>query len=308
MKNRILALFTALTLRVTLLAQSLTTSGTMIETPHISAPEGAFAKTVLMPGDPLRAKFIAETFLENAQLVTSVRNMLGYTGTYKGVPVSVMSSGMGMPSMGIYSWELYTMFGVENIIRIGSAGSYKEGLEVLDVALAESAVTASNYAFEQNGETAKTNYPSPTLNAAIRQKASELGVDLKMSKVNCSDVFYTDDPWQEIAERTGSDCVEMESFALFHNANVLKKQAACLLTISDSYVSKRELTAEERQSSFTEMMLLALETAVSSSVTKVAEISAPGTGGRSIKYMEKGRVVIQKDGKRYNAEGILIEE
>jgi len=156
--------------------------------------------------------------------------------------------------------------------------------------------------------TAKTNYPSPTLNAAIRQKAGELGIDLKMSTVYCSDVFYTDDPWQEIAERTGADCVEMESFALFHNANVLKKQAACLLTISDSYVSKRELTAEERQYSFTEMMRLALETAVSSSVTKVAEVSAPGTGGETAKYMEKGRVVIRKDGKKYNAEGILIEE
>ena len=308
MKKKILILFTALAQSVHLLAQGLTTSATLIETPHISAPEGAFAKTVLMPGDPLRAKFVAETFLEDAKLVTSVRNMLGYTGTYKGVPVSVMSSGMGMPSMGIYSWELFTVFGVENIIRIGSAGSYREALEVLDVALAESAVTVSNYAFEQNGETAKTNYPSPTLNAAIRQKAGELGIDLKMSTVYCSDVFYTDDPWQEIAERTGADCVEMESFALFHNANVLNKQAACLLTISDSYVSKRELTAEERQYSFTEMMRLALETAVSSNVTKVAEVSAPGTGGETAKYMEKGRVVIRKDGKKYNAEGILIEE
>ena len=137
-------------------AQSDTPSAILIETPHISALKGAFAKTVLMPGDPLRAKFIADTFLENAQLITSVRNMLGYTGTYKGVPVSVMASGMGMPSIGIYSWELYTLFDVENIIRVGSAGSYKKGLEVLDVTLAEYAVTESAFAFEQSGKTANT--------------------------------------------------------------------------------------------------------------------------------------------------------
>ena len=306
MKNRILMLFAAPTLCLHLLAQNLSTSDTLIETPHISAPADAFAKTVLMPGDPLRAKFIAETFLENAKLVTSVRNMLGYTGTYKGVPVSVMSSGMGMPSMGIYSWELYKLFGVENIIRIGSAGSYKEELEVMDVTLAESAVTQSNYALEQNGETAKTAYPSPTLNETIRKKAGELGIGLKISNVNCSDAFYTEYPWQNIAERTGADCVEMESFALFHNAKVLGKQAACLLTISDSYVSKKKLTAEERQKSFTEMMRLALETVISSSETRVAETRVSNSGADSAKYMENGHVVIRKDGKKYDTEGIQI--
>lgn len=233
-------------------------------TPHISAPEGAFAPTLLMPGDPLRAKFIADTFLTDAQLVTAVRNVLGYTGTYQGTPVSVMASGMGMPSIGIYSWELYKFYGVENIIRIGSAGSYRDWLNVMDVTLAESAVSESSFAQVQGGVSVHQLKPSPTLNTAILQKAKELGIPLKMSVVHSSDVFYTDPSqgtWKDIAERTGSDCVEMESFALFHNANMLGKQAACLLTISDSFVSHVELTSEQRQNSFTEMMTLALETA-----------------------------------------------
>ncbi|MBP3214129.1 MAG: purine-nucleoside phosphorylase [Bacteroidaceae bacterium] len=234
-------------------------------TPHISAPDGAFAKTLLMPGDPLRAKFIAETFLTEPTLVTSVRNVLGYTGTYKGVPVSVMASGMGMPSIGIYSWELYKFYGVENIIRIGSAGSYREWLGVMDVTLAESAVSESSFALVQGGETSHCLKPSDTLNAAIQKKAEELGIELKMSVVHSSDVFYSEPSqgtWQDIAKRTGSDCVEMESFALFHNARQLGKHAACLLTISDSFVNHVELTAEQRQNSFTEMMRLALETAI----------------------------------------------
>ena len=234
-------------------------------TPHISAEKGAFAKTVLMPGDPLRAKFIAETFLTDPQLVTSVRNVLGYTGTYKGKPISVMASGMGMPSIGIYSYELFKFYDVENIIRIGSAGSYRDWLNVMDVTLAERAVSASTFAQVQGGVTGKSIKPSAELNAAIQRKAKELGIDLKMSVVHSSDVFYSDPSqgtWEDIAERTGTDCVEMESFALFHNANMLGKQAACLLTISDSFVSHVELTAEERQNSFTEMMKLALETAI----------------------------------------------
>lgn len=234
-------------------------------TPHISAKEGDFAKTVLMPGDPLRAKFIAETFLKDAKLVTSVRNVLGYTGTYKGVPVSVMASGMGMPSIGIYSYELFKFYGVENIIRIGSAGSYREWLKVMDVTLAESAYSNSTYAQMQGGCTDRSIKPSGELNDAIRQTAQSLGINCKMSVVHSSDVFYADSSqgtWQDVAERTGTDCVEMESFALFHNANVLGKRAACLLTISDSFVDHVELTAEQRQNSFTEMMTLALEAAI----------------------------------------------
>lgn len=232
-------------------------------TPHINAKDGAFAKTVLMPGDPLRAKFIAETFLDDAQLVTSVRNVLGYTGKYKGVPVSVMASGMGMPSIGIYSWELYSEYGVENIIRIGSAGSYTGRLNVMDVVLAESAYSDSSYALTQGGCADKNILPSASLNEAVLAKAKELGMECKPCIVHSSDVFYSNcETWQEIAERTGTECVEMESFALFHNANMLKKNAACLLTISDSFVNKINLSSEERQSSFTSMMRLALETVV----------------------------------------------
>lgn len=234
-------------------------------TPHISAPEGAFAKTVLMPGDPLRAKFIAETFLTDPQLVTSVRNVLGYTGTYKGVPVSVMASGMGIPSIGIYSWELYKFYGVENIVRIGSAGSYRDWLNVMDVTLAKSAFSDSSYAQIQGGCPDHNILPSPELNETILQTAKDLNIDVKLSVVHSSDVFYADPSmgtWQQLAERTGTDCVEMESFALFHNAHMLGKRAACLLTISDSFVNHVELTAEERQNSFTEMMRLALEAAI----------------------------------------------
>lgn len=234
-------------------------------TPHINAKEGDFAKTVLMPGDPLRAKFIAETFLDNPQLVTSVRNVLGYTGTYKGVPVSVMASGMGMPSIGIYSSELYKFYGVENIIRVGSAGSYVERLKVRDVVLAESAVSESTYALCTCGETSKVLYPTPRINEVIKAKAQELGIDCKAATVHSSDAFYTDPAlggWDTIRDNTGSDCVEMESFALFCNARMLGKGAACVLTISDSFCTKAELTSEERQNSFTQMMQLALETAI----------------------------------------------
>lgn len=305
MKKLFFLTITALSLCISTLAQNESSSDSLISTPHILAPKGAFAQTVLMPGDPLRAKFIAETFLEDAKLVTSVRNMLGYTGTYKGVPVSVMGSGMGMPSIGIYSWELYTLFGVENIIRVGSAGSYKENLEVMDVALAESAISESTYAHTQNGETSKTLMPSQTLNDAIRQKASQLGIDLKVCKVHSCDVFYTQEPWQDIAKRTGADCVEMESFALFHNAAVLGKRAACLLTISNSFVSQKELTSEQRERSFSEMIQLALETAISNTATGTTEISAPNNAKSIGKYAEDNQVVIYKDGNKYNTAGVI---
>lgn len=231
-------------------------------TPHISAPDGAFAKTVLMPGDPLRAKFIADNFLTDAECVTSVRNVLGYTGLYKGQRVSVMASGMGIPSIGIYSHELFSGYGVENIIRIGSAGSYVERLKVMDVVIAESAYSDSSYSKVLTGSDEKQLKPSPVINAMIEQKAKELGIDLKTGVVHSSDVFYSEETWQSIAARTGSDCVEMESFGLFCNANLLGKQAACLLTISDSFTDHVELTAEERQNNFRTMMTLALETAI----------------------------------------------
>lgn len=234
-------------------------------TPHIGAQKGDFAKTVLMPGDPLRAKFVAETFLDNPKLVTSVRNILGYTGTYKGVPVSVMASGMGMPSIGIYSYELYSAFDVENIIRIGSAGSYNPDIDVNSVVLSELAYSDSTFAELTSGCKDRRMYPSKKINDVIIAKAKELDIECRMVKVHSSDQFYTTPEvgtWQELAKRTDTDCVEMESFALFHNANILGKNATCLLTISDSFTLKTALTAEERQNSFTAMMRLALESAI----------------------------------------------
>lgn len=235
-----------------------------MSTPHNGAENGAFAKTVLMPGDPLRAKFIAENFLENPKLVTSVRNVLGYTGTYNGKEVSVMASGMGMPSIGIYSYELYTQYGVETIIRVGSAGSYTAELDVYDVVLAESAYSESNFARTQNGCEDDVMYPSKETNERIIAAAEKLGIPCKVARIHSSDVFYQDanrGSYERYPEKYGAKCVEMESFALFHNANVLGKKAACILTISDSFVTKQEVDAEGRQNSFTAMMKIALEAA-----------------------------------------------
>lgn len=246
-------------------------------TPHISAPDGAFAPTVLMPGDPLRAKYMADTYLSDARLVTSVRNMYGYTGTYQGRPLSIMGSGMGIPSIGIYSWELFSVYGVQNIIRIGSAGTYTPTLHLMDVVLAESAFSDSTYALFQNGCTDHMLLPSASLNEHIRSTAANLHIPLQMARVHSSDVFYTDEPeenkapageseqakptYQRIRERTNTDCVEMESFALFHNANVLHRRAATLLTISDSFCTNERLSSQDRQHALTTMFQLALESA-----------------------------------------------
>ena len=195
-----------------------------MSTPHNRANPGDFAKTVLMPGDPLRAKFIAETFLENPRLVTDVRGMLGYTGTYQGHPVSVMGSGMGMPSIGIYSYELYSQYGVENIIRVGSAGSYTEKAKVFDVVLATGAYSESNYAVTQSGDTDDIQKPSEELNNALRASAKKQGIPLIEGTIHSSDVFYREDSgarptyWEVLRDEKGCLAVEMESFALFHNA------------------------------------------------------------------------------------------
>ena len=239
-----------------------------MSTPHNRAEKGDFAKTVLMPGDPLRAKFIAETFLENPRVVTDVRGMLGYTGTYQGRPISVMGSGMGMPSIGIYSYELYSQYGVENIIRIGSAGSYTEKAKVFDVVLATGAYSESNYAVTQSGDTDDIQKPSEELNNALRASAKKQGIPLIEGTIHSSDVFYREDSgarptyWEVLRDEKGCLAVEMESFALFHNASVLGKNAACILTISDSFVSSQVTTANERQKSFTDMMEIALDAAI----------------------------------------------
>ena len=235
-----------------------------MSTPHNRAQKGDFAATVLMPGDPLRAKFIADTFLENPRLVTDVRGMYGFTGTYQGRPVSVMGSGMGMPSIGIYSYELYTQYGVENIIRIGSAGSYTEKARLFDVVLATGAYSESSFARTQSGCTDDIILPSETLNDRLRASARALNIPLIEGIIHSSDVFYRHDDrtnptyWEALRDEKGCVAVEMESFALFHNARVLGKNAACLITISDSFVDSRVTTAEERQTSFTNMMKIAL--------------------------------------------------
>lgn len=233
-----------------------------MSTPHNQAQPGEIAKNVLMPGDPLRAKFIAETFLEDVKLVNEVRNVYAYTGTYKGKEVTVMASGMGMPSIGIYSYELFTQYGVESIIRVGSAGAYVPELNLYDVVLADSAWSESSFARTQNGYENDIIYPNPELNQKIVEAAARVEVPLTQARVHSSDVFYTEsnvDGYQDIVRKHQCACVEMESFALFHNANVLGKRAACLLTISDSFTSKQVTTAEERQKSFTSMMKVALE-------------------------------------------------
>ena len=233
-------------------------------TPHISAEKGDFAKTVLMPGDPLRAKFIADTFLQDVRQVTGVRGMLVFTGTYEGRPISVMGSGMGMPSIGIYSYELYHEYGVENIIRIGSAGSYTEKAKLFDVVLVTAAYSESSYARTQNGFSGDTIPPSEKLNGALRASAEKLGIPLTEGTVHSSDVFYRETDgsrpayWERLRDEKGCLAVEMESFALFHNARVLHKNASCLLTISDSFVSPEITTPEQRQTSFTNMMKIAL--------------------------------------------------
>ncbi len=234
-------------------------------TPHNNAKLGDIAKNVLMPGDPLRAKFIAETFLKDVRQVNGVRNMFAFTGTYKGKEITVMGSGMGMPSIGIYSYELFKFYGVENIIRVGSAGAYIDSLDLYDVVLANSAWSQSTFARTQNGYNEDTEYPSEALNEKIKKAAGKLNIPLHLEKLHSSDVFYTEsnvDGYKEISEKYGCACVEMESFALFHNAKVLGKNAACLLTISDSFTSQKQTTAEERQTAFTKMIEIALETFV----------------------------------------------
>lgn len=235
----------------------------MKATPHIEvAQEGIIAETILLPGDPLRAKFIAETFLENPVQFNGVRNMFGYTGTYKGKKISVMGTGMGMPSIGIYSYELIHTYGVKNLIRIGSAGSFQEDVKVYDVVIGMAASTDSNFAsnFEING----TYAPSCSyelLSKAIKA-ADEQGTPVKVGNILSSDVFYGDnaDSWKQW-QKMGVMCVEMEAAALYMNAARAGVNALCILTISDSLVTHEATTSEERQTSFTKMMEIALELA-----------------------------------------------
>ena len=233
-----------------------------IPTPHNNAKAGDFAKTVLMPGDPLRAKYIAETYLENPRQVNAVRNMFGYTGTYKGKEVSVMGAGMGMPSIGIYSYELFNFYDIDNIIRIGTAGSIHPDLKIRNVVLAMGACTDSNYGaqYELPGTFA------PIASFELLRKAvkviEEMGnIGYKVGNVVSSDVFYSDRQTTAAWQKMGALAIEMESAALYMNAARAGKNALTICTISDSLVTGEVTTAEERQTSFDDMMKIALEIA-----------------------------------------------
>lgn len=232
-------------------------------TPHIEAKPGDFCKTVLMPGDPLRAEFIAKNYLDGAVLVNGVRGALGFSGKYKGKPVSVMASGMGMPSIGIYSFELYNEYGVENIIRIGSCGGMSERVRVRDIVVGLAASTNSRYASQYGLDGSFAPCADYGLLKAFMQTAGGRE-NVKVGNILSSDTFYSADPqYVEKWSSMGVLAVEMEAAALYMNAARLSKRALCVCTVSDHLLSNEALSSAERQTSFTEMMELALDTAVS---------------------------------------------
>lgn len=229
-------------------------------TAHIEAKKDEIAQTVIMPGDPLRAKFIAETYLKDYKLVNTIRNIYAYTGYYKDQKITIMASGMGMPSIGIYSYELYKFYDVKNIIRVGTVGAYTKDLNLYDVVLVNASYSDSSYAKVQNNSDDKLIEASFATNLYISTTAEEKNIPITIGNIYSSDVFYKEeDNYKDIVKETGCIACEMESFALFHNAKVLNKRASCLLTISNSFVTNEETTAEERQNAFTKMIELALE-------------------------------------------------
>ena len=232
-------------------------------TPHINATPDDFAKTVLMPGDPLRSKFIAENFLEGAKLINNVRGIQGYTGTYRGERVSVMASGMGMPSIGIYSYELYNFFGVENIMRVGSAGAMSESVCVRDIIIGMGASTTTNFAVQYGLEGTFAPIADYKMMKIAIEEADRIGARYAVGNLLSSDIFYNANPearkrWQAL----GILGVEMEAAALYMNAAYAKKSALAICTVSDHLLTGESLDAEQRQSSFTEMMEIALNTAI----------------------------------------------
>ncbi len=229
-------------------------------TPHINAPSGAFAETVLFPGDPLRAKYIAETFFENAEQVNDVRNMLGFTGTYKGKPVSVMGSGMGIPSCSIYAKELYMEYGVKNIIRVGTAGAVSNSVKIRDVVVGMGACTDSNVnriRFGGNDFAAIADY---NLLSAVVEKAKANAMPVKVGNVFSADLFYTPQPQMfDLMEKHGVLAVEMEAAGLYGVAAECGKSALCIVTISDHIRTGEKTSSEERQTTFNDMIEMALE-------------------------------------------------
>ena len=244
-------------------------STTPYPTPHINAVPSDFARTVLMPGDPLRSQFIAEHFLENARLVNNVRGVQGYTGEYKGQRVSVMASGMGMPSIGIYSYELFQFFGVENIMRVGSAGGMREEIRVRDIVMGMGACTNSRFAEQYHLPGAFAPIADYHMLKTCAETADRMGVRYHVGNLLSSDTFYNDE--ENVYEgfrstpswtKMGVMAVEMEAAALYMNAARCGKRALAICTVSDHLLTGEATSAEERQTSFTEMMELALETAI----------------------------------------------
>jgi len=228
-------------------------------TPHNAARLGDIAKKVLMAGDPLRAKLVADNYLENVRLYNDVRNMFGYTGTYKGEPVSVQGHGMGIPSIGIYSYELYNFYDVETIVRIGTAGGLTPDVGVGSIVIAQEAITDSNYGYQFDLPKDYRALASPELVEAAERSAQALGVPFLTGKVCSSDIFYNKKEVHETWARQGVLAVEMEAWALYSNADVAGRKGLTILTVSDNVVTGEELSAEERQNNLHNMIRVALD-------------------------------------------------
>ena len=231
-------------------------------TAHNKANPGEIAKTVLMSGDPLRIKAIAEKYLDNPKLVNDIRNIYAYTGTYKGTEITLMAHGMGIPSMGIYAYELFKFYDVEKIIRLGSCGAYSQDLNLLDIILVNNSYTESNFSYELNNEKVNLVSSSNELNSKVKESSKKLGIDIVEGNVISTDCFdwYVEDI-NVLLDRLPKDLIaaEMESSALFYLANKFKKEASCLLTVVDSHYKKEELSAEDRETKLDKMAYLALE-------------------------------------------------
>jgi purine-nucleoside phosphorylase len=238
-----------------------------MSTPHNEANIGDIAKTVVMPGDPLRAKYIAENFLDNYKLVNQVRGMYAYTGTYKGKEITVMAHGMGMPSVGIYTYELFKIYGVENIIRIGSCGGYKPELKLFDIILTENVFSESNYALTLNNDNCHIISSNSDLNSIIEDTAKDSNINVVLGNTVCTDCFdvYMTDVnkfLERVPDNFNPVAAEMEAFALFYNAKLLNKKASCLMSVVDSKFIKDIATPEERQTGLNTMIKLALDSAI----------------------------------------------
>lgn len=236
-------------------------------TPHNNAKLEDIANIVLMPGDPLRAQYIAENFLEDAKLVNNVRNMFGYTGTYKGKKITIFASGMGMPSVGIYSYELFKFYNVDTIIRIGSCGAYTPNLNILDLILVDNCYTEGNYAYELTGDKCNLLQANPEINSIILNTSKNINIPIFKTNTLCSDCFdyylkSIPDLLNRLPKNLNIEAAEMEAFALFYNAKILNKKASCILSVVDSHAKKEQISAEERQTSLDAMIKLALESAI----------------------------------------------